>query len=61
MTVLFTIVQNQKKLHYTKEVYLGGKRIKQISVTPRKAMMGKERWGRGWTGRGFMIVLGNEK
>lgn len=59
--VLFTIVQNRKKLRYAKEVYLGGKRIKQIIVTPRKVMTGKERWGRGWAGRGFMIELGNEK
>lgn len=61
MMVLFTIVQNRKKLRYTKEAYVGGKRIKQISATPRKAMMGKERWGRGWAGRVFMMVLGNEK
>lgn len=43
MMVLFTIVQNQKKLRYAKEVYLGGKQMKQITVTPRKVMMGKER------------------
>ena len=38
MMILFTIVQNQTKPRYIKEVYLGGKRIRQTIVIPRMVM-----------------------
>lgn len=51
MMILFTMVQNQVKLlRSIKEVYLGGQRIKQVSVIPRNAMEGERELGMG-TGR----------
>lgn len=40
MVILFTIVQNQTKPHYIREVYLGGKRIQENNVIPKKLRRG---------------------
>lgn len=61
MVILFTFVQNQTKPHYIREVYLGGKRMQETNVIPRKLRRGRKGVGMGTAGRCIVIIPEDEK